>query len=100
MFDVTVRVCVFVVAIFAVVAKTFVVVNAFEAYKLFVKERVDKFETCQTLTVPTFAVVANTLVVNTFVVVKAFEAYKLPVTLIPVTPDAGVTTTLDATTLP
>ena len=31
-FDVTVRVCVFVVAIFAVVAKTSVVVRAFDAY--------------------------------------------------------------------
>jgi hypothetical protein len=38
--------------------------------------------------------------VNTFVVVTAFDAYKLPVTLMPVTPVAGVTTTFEATTLP
>ena len=76
-------------------AKMFVVVTEFEAYRLFVSSRVDKFETRQTLMVPTFAVVANT-----FVVVTAFDAYTLPVTLIPVTPVAGVTTTFDATTFP
>jgi hypothetical protein len=44
--------------------------------------------------------VAVTFVEKTLVVVIAFEAYKLPVTLIPVTPVAGVTTTFEATTLP
>jgi hypothetical protein len=44
--------------------------------------------------------VPEIIVAKTFVVVTAFEAYKLPVMLIPVTPVAGVTTTLDATTLP
>jgi hypothetical protein len=51
------------------VAKTFVVVTAFAAYKLLVTTRVERFETCQTFRVPTFAVVTNT-----FVVVTAFDA--------------------------
>jgi hypothetical protein len=50
---------------FADVANMFVVVTAFAAYKLLVKERLDKFETCQTFRVPMFAVIANTLVVVT-----------------------------------
>jgi hypothetical protein len=46
----------------------FVVVTAFAAYRLLVKERVERFETCHTFRVPTFAVVAKT-----FVVVRAFD---------------------------
>ena len=57
------------------VAKTFVVVSAFAAYRLLVTDSVTRFETCHTFRVPTFAVVAKT-----FVVVMAFDAYKFPVT--------------------
>jgi hypothetical protein len=42
----------------------------------------------------------NRFVVKTFVVVRAFDAYKFPVTLIPVTPVAGVTMTFEAFTFP
>jgi hypothetical protein len=52
----------------SLVAKTLVVVTAFDAYRLFPSERLDRFETCQTLRFPTFAVVAKT-----FVVVTEFE---------------------------
>jgi hypothetical protein len=50
----------------------FVVVTELAAYRLLDNERLDKFETFQTFSVPTFAVVAKTLVV-----VMAFAAYKL-----------------------
>jgi hypothetical protein len=56
----------------SVAAKTLVVVTAFAAYRLFERDRVDRFETCQTFRVPTFAVVENKLVV-----VTAFAAYRL-----------------------
>jgi hypothetical protein len=90
MFDVTVRVCVFVVVIFAVVAKTFMVVTAFDTYTLPVIVDV----------VRPFVPVSVSVAAKMFVAVTAFDVYKLPVTLIPVTPVAGVTTTFEATTLP
>ena len=59
----------------AVLAKTFVVVSAFDAYRLLVTDSVTRFETCHTFRVPTFAVVAKT-----FVVVTAFETNTFPTT--------------------
>jgi hypothetical protein len=93
--DVTLRVCVFAVAMFAVVANTFVVVTALDAYKLFESERLTKFETCQTFKVPTFAVVANT-----FVVVTAFETLIFPVTFRVVFPVAPTIVAVDKFEIP
>jgi hypothetical protein len=63
------------------VAKRFVVVIAFAAYRLLVTASVDRFETCQTFRVPTFAVV-----VNRFVVVTELDALIFPVTFRVVAP--------------